>query len=271
VVLCVFISRGIVWRGNKVFRYYFVLEKRSGIQVIHGNELTLEKAPLINSSTKYFTIREKLALQIELIQYTGPLFLVYFGEYVINQGITPVLTFNNSPLFAKQEYKYYSFIYQIGVFISRSSANFFQIKQLWLLAFLQIANMIFLGCAAYFNFIPSIWIIFAIVLYEGLIGGAVFVNAFYRVAAEVEDEKKEFCMSSISFWYSCGILLAGVAGQFTQPWLKSIRNPPGPAPEHAPAPAHVPTPKPQPASVPRPASIPQPATMPLPASVPVPA
>jgi len=192
-------------------------------------------------------------LQIPLFQYTGPLFLVYFGEYVINQGISPVLTYPNDPMFAKQEYKYYSFLYQIGVFISRSSANFFQIRQLWLLAFLQIVNMFLLGCAAYFNFIPNIWIVFVIIFYEGLVGGAIFVNAFYRAAAEVASETKEFCMSSISFWYSCGILLAGVAGQFTQPWLEKVRNPHPPAPVPSPGPVPVPSYAPGPASIPHPA------------------
>jgi hypothetical protein len=49
----------------------------------------------------------------------------------------------------------------------------------------------------------------------GLIGGAVYANAFYLVSEEVKGTIKEFCMSSISFWYSTGILLAGALGMET--------------------------------------------------------
>lgn len=43
-------------------------------------------------------------------------------------------------------------------------------------------------------FIPSIWIVFAIILWEGLLGGATYVNAFNNVAREVEPVYREFSM-----------------------------------------------------------------------------
>eukprot|EP01124_Arcella_intermedia_P019853 TRINITY_DN2720_c0_g1_i1.p1 TRINITY_DN2720_c0_g1~~TRINITY_DN2720_c0_g1_i1.p1 ORF type:complete len:508 (+),score=63.32 TRINITY_DN2720_c0_g1_i1:26-1525(+) len=222
-------------------------------------------------------MKERLRQQIRLFQYTGPLFLVYFGEYVISYGIAPVLLFPGDSTFNGSEYKYYSFVYQVGVFISRSSANFVRIRWLWLLAGLQIANMIFLGTVAYWNYIPNIWIVFAIILYEGLIGGAIFVNTFYRVAEEVEGDLKEFCMSSISFWYSCGILLAGIIGYQITPWLAG-RRPHAPAPAPAPSPSSGPSVMPSPASGPSsmptsgpsfmPSPTPGPSVMPSPASGP---
>lgn len=41
------------------------------------------------------------------------------------------------------EYRYYQFLYQVGVFLSRSSVKFFQIKKLWLVASLQFVNLVF--------------------------------------------------------------------------------------------------------------------------------
>jgi len=242
----------------------------------------IENEQLLKEQRQYYTLSEKLYLQIELFQYWGPLFLVYFGEYLINYGLFQVLLFPNNPMFAGQEYKYYSFIYQVGVFISRSSANFFRIRYLWLLGSLQIVNLVFLGTVAYWDYIPSIWIIFVIILYEGLIGGAVFVNAFYRIADEVsEEKKKEFCMASISFWYSIGILLAGVGGIFVQPWLLGVRNDrnpivpmpaPYPVPEpYSPHPNPVPTPQPAPHPAPIPIPVPTPRPVPVPIPQPVPA
>lgn len=73
-------------------------------------------------------------------------------------------------------------------------------------------NAAFLLCAAYWEFLPSIWIVFAFQLYQGLLGGGVFVNAFYVASEEIEDDIKEFCMSSISMWYGFGILFSAFAG-----------------------------------------------------------
>jgi len=56
--------------------------------------------------------KEKLAFKTQmyllskLLPYMAPLFLVYFGEYLINQGIASVLTFPDSP-FDGKEYTYY--------------------------------------------------------------------------------------------------------------------------------------------------------------------
>jgi len=77
---------------------------------------------------------------------------------------------------------------------------------------------------AYFNYIPSIWIIFAIILWVGLIGGGVYVNSFYLIAEEIGDDIKEYCMSAVSFWYSCGILISGFLGLPLNAWLKDNRK-----------------------------------------------
>ena len=46
-------------------------------------------------------------------------------------------------------------------------------------------NLALLVLEARFHFLPSVWIMFIIVLYEGLLGGACYVNAFYRISKEV--------------------------------------------------------------------------------------
>jgi battenin len=45
--------------------------------------------------------------------------------------------------------------------------------------------VIFFTFEAVYLFIPSIWIIFAAVLWEGLLGGAAYVNTYYRMSVEV--------------------------------------------------------------------------------------
>lgn len=38
---------------------------------------------------------------------------------------------------------------------------------------------------AVYYYIPNIWIVFALVLWEGLLGGAAYVNTFYKMTKEV--------------------------------------------------------------------------------------
>jgi hypothetical protein len=47
--------------------------------------------------------------------------------------------------------------------------------------------VIFFTLEVVYLFVPTIWIIFAVVLWEGLLGGAAYVNTFYRMSTEVSD------------------------------------------------------------------------------------
>lgn len=100
-------------------------------------------------------------------------------------------------------------IYQAGVFISRSSVNFVPIRSVWLLqmpAIIQIINAAFLSFVAIFDFVPVIYIVFAIILLEGLCGGAIYVNTFYLISKNFTGADKEFCLGATSQSYGIGIV-----------------------------------------------------------------
>jgi len=132
--------------------------------------------------------------------------------------------FPKDKIFGGKEYVYYQFLYQVGVFVSRSSVNVIQIKNVWCFSYLQFLNAGFLFTVALLNYIPWIYVIMGLIVYEGLIGGGVYVNSFYLLAEETEEEIKEYCMSAVSFWYSCGILTAGFAGIPINDWLLKNRR-----------------------------------------------
>ena len=48
-----------------------------------------------------------------------------------------------------------------------------------------MVNVVLLLLQVFFQFIPSIWLVFAIILYEGLLGGADYVNTFYGINQQV--------------------------------------------------------------------------------------
>ncbi|GFR62223.1 battenin [Elysia marginata] len=172
-----------------------------------GTSVLLEES---RQKQMQLTLHDKLRLIPGLFKYMVPLTLVYFAEYFINQGLHELLYFDGLFLSSKEQYRWYQVDYQVGVFISRSSVNFFKINQLWCLPVLQFANLVLLLLQVFFRFIPSFWIILAIVLWEGLLGGAAYVNTFYKLTNEIESEFKEFCIGVATLGDSIGIAIAGV-------------------------------------------------------------
>jgi len=154
--------------------------------------------------------------------YMLPLLLVYVAEYTINQGVSPTLLFplESSPFFEYRAfYPFYGFLYQLGVFISRSSTPFIRIHHLYLPSFLQVANLVLLTLHAILNFIPSVYVVFAVVFWEGLLGGAVYVNTFAEIMENVPVEDREFSLGATSVSDSGGICIAGFIGMAVEVWL----------------------------------------------------
>ncbi|CAI7602801.1 unnamed protein product [Penicillium glandicola] len=146
------------------------------------------------------------------IPFMVPLLLVYIAEYVINQGVAPTLLFplDDSPFeHFRSFYPTYNAIYQIGVFISRSSTPFYRIHNLYLPSLLQVVNLVLLTLHALFNFIPSVWLVFIVVFWEGLLGGVVYVNTFAEIAERVPKEDREFSLGATTVSDSAGICIAG--------------------------------------------------------------
>ncbi|KAL5003574.1 CLN3 protein-domain-containing protein [Aspergillus recurvatus] len=144
-----------------------------------------------------------------------PLLLVYIAEYTINQGVSPTLLFplEETP-FAhfRAFYPAYNAIYQVGVFISRSSTPFFRIHDLYLPSILQIINLIVLTLHSLFNFIPNVYLVFIVIFWEGLLGGLVYVNTFAEIGDRVPREDREFSLSATTVSDSGGICIAGFLG-----------------------------------------------------------
>ncbi|XP_067419928.1 battenin [Emydura macquarii macquarii] len=157
------------------------------------------------------TWRDKVRIVKGLLKYLLPLALVYFAEYFINQGLFELLYFQDSVLTHPQQYRWYQMLYQAGVFVSRSSLRCVRIRHIWAFALLQCLNMMILLAAVYFMFLPSIYLVFALVLYEGLLGGAGYVNTFHNISLESPPEEREFAMGVGCVADTLGISLAGAA------------------------------------------------------------
>ncbi|XP_078677536.1 battenin-like [Branchiostoma floridae x Branchiostoma belcheri] len=198
--------------------FWLILEKRwasagSSIPVADREPLLAESdgrpAPARQSGPN-LSLTQKFQLVKPLVcKYMAPLFLVYVAEYFINQGLFELIFFRNIWLSHSEQYRWFQVIYQIGVFISRSSVSIVQIHALWLLAFFQFVNVGLFLLEVLHPFLPSIWIVFAMILWEGLLGGAAYVNTFYKMSHEIAEEHREFSLGVTSQADSCGIAVAG--------------------------------------------------------------
>ncbi|XP_068194096.1 battenin [Antennarius striatus] len=157
------------------------------------------------------TLTEKLHTLKGLLRFMFPLTLVYLAEYFINQGLMELLYFPRFFLSHAEQYRWYQMLYQIGVFVSRSSLCCVKIRKVLLLSLLQVVNAVVLLSAVQYQFLPNAWVLFAIIFYEGLLGGATYVNVFYFISKESEDRRREFSLAAASVGDSLGIALAGLA------------------------------------------------------------
>ena len=169
------------------------------------------------------TVRERIALIRPLVlPYMLPLFFVFWAEYTINQGISPVLLFplEGTPFGSlRDHYIYYQCLYQLGVFVSRSSVEWFPIRQVWAPSVLQVVTMLLVLMQALYSYIPSVWILFLVIFWEGLLGGATYVNAFYNIARNVDPAYREFSMGVTAVADTLGITVAGLTSFALTPAL----------------------------------------------------
>ncbi|KAI4271429.1 MAG: hypothetical protein LQ337_006011 [Flavoplaca oasis] len=147
--------------------------------------------------------------------YILPLMLVYFAEYLINQSVAPTLLFplDKTPFTEYRSfYPTYATIYQLGVFISRSSLPFIRIPYLYTMGALQCLNLLLLILQALYTIFPSIYVVFVLIFWVGVLGGLVYVNTYANVSDDVPEEEREFALGAVSVSDSAGIMLSGLVG-----------------------------------------------------------
>ncbi|CAL9730730.1 protein Btn1p [Monosporozyma unispora] len=158
-----------------------------------------------------------------IFPYMFPLTTVYLFEYLINQSVAPTLLFPLELLPFKKFrdlYVLYGTLYQIGVFISRSSGKWIRLRHLYLLSLLQAINFILTILQSwYFINKKWPWLNMILVLWEGLLGGFSYVNTFLNIQHELSNDQIEFAMGSVSIADSLGVFLAALIGLSLEPTL----------------------------------------------------
>lgn len=171
-----------------------------------------------HTATERLTIWDRFHLVLNLWPYTVPLFLVYFAEYSMQSGVWPSIGFPVEDEAARHRfYVFGNWLYQAGVFLSRSSGTLWQAekKTLWAMPIAQILFLLFFIIVSIFKIVYNWWLLFPCFV-TGLLGGAVYVNAFTLISRDVEPEMKEFSLAAASVADSSGIALADYVGIILQ-------------------------------------------------------
>ncbi|KAN0023595.1 hypothetical protein ACTFIV_007982 [Dictyostelium citrinum] len=139
--------------------------------------------------------------------------LVYFFEYVASVGggdLAIKKDPNNDDFFIANAFAIFSFCYQLGVLISRSSLQFIKIKHIGVITILQGINMVFWIIQAKYKMVTSVWVLFILMVYCGLLGGASYVNIFYLILHDkkIPNEDRELCINYAALLVTVGITLA---------------------------------------------------------------
>jgi battenin len=170
---------------------------------------------------------ERTQFVINLWPYIIPLFIVYATEYSLQAGTWTAIGFPvESQQARNQFYGYSNWMYQAGVFVSRSSGMLGTVPMsiLWIMPTLQAVNVGFFALVA----AKHIWYNYTLLIpcfYVGLLGGGVYVNGYKRICADFGlVDHREFALAATSVAESFGIVCADVLGLFIQACLYQING-----------------------------------------------
>jgi len=173
------------------------------------------------------SVSERFFFVLRLWPYIVPLFTVYAAEYALQSGTWTAIGFPVDDIHSRDRfYEFSNWMYQAGVFLSRSSGTLWTapIWILWLMPGLQCVNLImFTKVAASHNSAAS-WLytpgsLYIGAFYSGLLGGACYINAYTRICKDFPLQYQEIALSSTSVGESLGIFMADILGLFIQSCL----------------------------------------------------
>jgi battenin len=192
-----------------------------------ANNLTCQDSSLPSLTDLNFSERFHLLRRL-CWPYMIPLFTVYAAEYACQSGAWTAIGFPVTSTESRaQFYEQSNWLYQAGVFVSRSSGSVVSVNMvvLWVMPALQVVNLILFSITARtgvpqpHGFLYRRPALLGLSFFTGILGGAVYVHGFQRMVADIPKPYTEFAVSSTAVAESLGVLVADVAGLFLQSCL----------------------------------------------------
>eukprot|EP00051_Salpingoeca_urceolata_P005871 m.78272 g.78272 ORF g.78272 m.78272 type:complete len:420 (+) comp14578_c0_seq1:219-1478(+) len=217
---------------------FFVILDRSGDQVAANEPRAARDLQVQEAEETHKDIENWKRRLMRCIRLSGnislQLLLVYFFEYVISAGcaakvFTPLrdchfkvkectlydhCTVSGDSCVPKNSldrntYAILAFCYQFGVLISRSSLQLVKFPKVWFMTALQCMNFVLWMCQDQFKMM-DVWELFPLMVFVGLLGGAMYVNVFYLLLHDprIPTKDRELCINLAAFAITIGITLA---------------------------------------------------------------
>ncbi|GAX13586.1 battenin [Fistulifera solaris] len=169
---------------------------------------------------------------LSLWPYTVPLFLVYAAEYACQAGVWTAMGFPIEDATKRNQfYQTSNWLYQAGVFVSRSSGTFLTLSPttLWVLPFLQVLNLLFFSVTALqspqTSWLYSQPLLYITSIWTGILGGAVYVHGYKRILVDFQGTfLTEMALATTSVAEGIGILMADILGLFLQGCLYQVHH-----------------------------------------------
>lgn len=148
------------------------------------------------------------------------LFSVYFFEYSIIGCFAERIANKIEDKFpdqaddfgVKMYYVILNNCYQIGVFMSRSSLQFFKIRRVYILSVFQAINFVFLFLNTQYLFVYSLWVMCPLLIWVGFMGGASYVNVMHNLLEHktLKKNEKEAALALSLMFNDTGVLLSSI-------------------------------------------------------------
>lgn len=183
-----------------------------------------------NTRNDFLSSREKFVAIWRMFPYLIPIYIAWFSEYLKVQSVITTLAFSNAPFSPRDHYQCYIVAFTVGEMTGRSYlvvlsyikaewAEKAKFPYLWVLAIIQIVFLVFFILAAWYRFLPNVWIVLLLTFISGLEVGAVFINALVLLRDRFEGHSQEFVMGYFAVAINGGVLACALLGLYIEPLL----------------------------------------------------
>ena len=159
------------------------------------------------------------------------IFIAWFSEYMIIQSVVTTLAFPHAPFKPRDHYQYYIFVFMGGAVVGRSYlvalsyvkpewAEKAKFPYLWVLSMIEAMLLLLLVLAAWYRFLPSVWIVLLLVFASAAVVGVTYVNAITYFRDSFKDRDKEFAMGFFPVAVTGGIFASALLGLYVEPILR---------------------------------------------------
>ena len=184
-----------------------------------------------NTENGSLSCHEKFMVIRQMLPNLIPIYIGWFSEYMIIQAVITTLAFPNAPFRPRDHYQYYIIVFLGGEVVGRSYlvvlsyikaewAEKAKFPHLWVLSTIEVMHLLFFTLAAWYRFLPNVWIVLLLSFTGGATIGVFFVNALSFFRDTFEGRYKEFAMGYIVVAMGGGSFTASLVGLVTEPLLR---------------------------------------------------